>query len=145
MPTPCSAGKLPGAALRIAGNFHLVEHGPNPPAQIEAATIERALDLCALLIDHARAAFALMDADQATADARAIFKWIEAGHLPRFRRADLFTVTAGRGLDGLLLSVAEAVQIADLKGHARIPPQGGRERLHLVRETLSSTPASRTR
>lgn len=90
------SGKLPGAALRIAGNFHLVEHGGNPPAQIEAATIERALDLCALLIDHAKAAFDMMEADPATADARAICKWIVAEKLCRFKKAELWARFKGR-------------------------------------------------
>lgn len=90
------SGKLPGAALRIAGNFHLVEHGGNPPAQIEQTTIEKALDLCALLIDHAKAAFDLMDADPVTADAKAILKWIETERLTRFRKVDLWSKFKGR-------------------------------------------------
>lgn len=90
------SGKLPGAALRIAGNFHLVEHGANPPAQIEAATVQRALALCTLLIDHARAAFAMMDADLATADAKAVLKWISAGRLARFGRGEAYRQFKGR-------------------------------------------------
>lgn len=90
------SGKLPGAALRIAGNFHLVEHGGNPPAQIEQATVEKALDLCTLLIDHAKAAFGLMDADPVTADAKAIFKWIESERLTRFRRGEAYRQFKGR-------------------------------------------------
>lgn len=90
------SGKLPGAALRIAGNFHLVEHGAPPPAQIECETIERALDLCALLIDHAKAAFAMMDADPATADAKAILRWVIEGRLCRFTRGDAYRHFKGR-------------------------------------------------
>jgi len=90
------SGKLPGAALRIAGNFHLVEYGGNPPAQIEQTTIEKALDLCGLLIDHAKAAFDLMDADPVTADAKAIFKWIEGERLTRFRRGEAYRQFKGR-------------------------------------------------
>lgn len=90
------SGKLPGAALRIAGNFHLVEHGGNPPAQIEQATMEKALDLCTLLIDHAKSAFDMMDADPTTADAKAIFKWIESERLTRFRRGEAYRQFKGR-------------------------------------------------
>lgn len=90
------SGKLPGAALRIAGNFHLVEHGGNPPAQIEQTTMEKALDLCALLIAHAKAAFDMMDADPTTADAKALFKWIVAERLARFRKVDLWGKFKGR-------------------------------------------------
>ena len=67
--------KLPGAALRIAGLFHVVEHGAGIPT-INIQTMERALDLCDLLIGHARRAFEIMGADQAVEDAKQIFKWI---------------------------------------------------------------------
>jgi len=90
------SGKLPGAALRIAGNFHLVEHGGNPPRQIEEFTMGKALDLCALLIDHAKAAFNMMEADPETADAKAILKWIESERLPRFKKGALWAKFKGR-------------------------------------------------
>ena len=90
------SGKLHGAALRIAGNLHLAQFGAHPPAQIEAETMERALDLCALLIDHAKAAFALMDADPAAADAKALLRWIETGRLARFKRGEAYRHFKGR-------------------------------------------------
>ncbi len=90
------SAKLPGAALRVAGNFHLAEHGGTPPTQIEAATVERALDLCVLLIDHAKAAFAMMDADPATGDAKAILKWITKERLDQFRRGEAYRQFKGR-------------------------------------------------
>jgi putative DNA primase/helicase len=90
------SGKLPGAALRVAGNLHLVEQGANPPRQISAATMERALDLCALLVDHAKAAFDLMEADQTTGDAKAIFRWINEQGLARFKKGDLWARFKGR-------------------------------------------------
>lgn len=90
------SGKLPGAALRIAGNFHLVEHGPTPPPQIEVTTVEKSIALCTLLIDHAKAAFAMMEADPAAADAKAILKWISAGRLERFARGEAYRHFKGR-------------------------------------------------
>jgi len=90
------SGKLPGAALRIAGNLHLVEHGINPPAQIGAETITKAVKLCFLLIDHAKAAFALMDADTVAADAKAIFKWIISENKTRFSRGEAYRHFKGR-------------------------------------------------
>lgn len=90
------SGKLPGAALRIAGNFHLVEHGPKPPAEIEAETIARVLDLCELLIDHAKAAFSMMEADPAAADAKKILNWIVKEQLSRFRRGEVYRQFKGR-------------------------------------------------
>ncbi|MEZ4601432.1 MAG: DUF3987 domain-containing protein [Syntrophotaleaceae bacterium] len=90
------SGKLPGAALRIAGGFHLVEHGSKPPAQIEAETVERALDLCALLIEHARAAFGMMESESATADAKAILRWIMEERMCRFRKGLAYRQFKGR-------------------------------------------------
>lgn len=84
------SGKLPGVALRIAGNFHLVEFGGNPPVQIEEATIEKALDLCTLLIDHAKSAFAMMEADTTTGDAKAVLKWINDKGLSRFKKSEIW-------------------------------------------------------
>jgi len=81
--------KLPGAALRIAGLFHVVEHGTLIPA-LKRETMERALDLCELLIVHARAAFDLMGDDADTNDAKALFKWIEKKNEPTFKQNDAF-------------------------------------------------------
>ena len=47
-------GKLPGAALRISGLLHIVEHGIEVQA-INRQTIDKVLDFCELLIEHARA------------------------------------------------------------------------------------------
>jgi putative DNA primase/helicase len=90
------SGKLPGAALRIAGNFHLVEHGINPPAQIEGTMMDRSVQLCTLLIDHAKAAFNLMEADQVTADAKAIYQWIIKNQPERFKRGVVYRQFKGR-------------------------------------------------
>lgn len=90
------SGKLPGAALRIAGNFHLIEHGAAPPAEIEAATIERALDLCVLLIEHAKAALSMVGAETANSDAKVILKWIVAENLIRFRKGAAYRHFKGR-------------------------------------------------
>jgi putative DNA primase/helicase len=69
--------KLPGAALRIAGIFHLVEHGEQTPI-ISKDTIGKALDLSELLISHARAAFDLMGSEQAVNDAKIVFTWLRS-------------------------------------------------------------------
>ncbi len=90
------SAKLPGAALRIAGGFHLVEHGSNPPIQIEAATIERALRLCTLLIEHAQAAFGMMDGSSAVDDAKAILHWAIENNLSRFKKGVAYRHFKGR-------------------------------------------------
>jgi putative DNA primase/helicase len=88
-------GKLPGAALRIAGLCHVVEHG-EVIAVISKATIERTLDLVELLIVHAKAAFALMGTDPAIPDAKYILRWIVSNGTDSFRRGDLHKATHGR-------------------------------------------------
>lgn len=77
--------KLPGAALRIAGLFHVVEHGA-AVSEINLATIERALDLCELLITHAQTAFDMMGAEPSQNDARIVLRWIVATGKETFRQ-----------------------------------------------------------
>jgi hypothetical protein len=68
-------GKLPGASLRIAGSCHVAEH-KDQTLVISLETMERALDLCGLLIPHAQSAFGMMGTDPAVDDAEVILKWI---------------------------------------------------------------------
>lgn len=77
--------KLPGAALRIAGLFHVVEHGA-AVSEINLATVERALDLCELLITHAQTAFDMMGAEPSQNDARIVLRWIVATGKEAFRQ-----------------------------------------------------------
>lgn len=88
-------GKLPGAALRIAGIFHVVEHGLST-LTVNQSTIEKALDLAALLIEHAKAAFDLMAEDQITDDAKAILQWITGNELGQFTRTEVRKAFKGR-------------------------------------------------
>lgn len=88
-------GKLPGAALRIAGLCHVVEHG-DKTAIIGKETIERALDLAELLIVHAKAAFAMMGNDPAIPDAKFILQWIIRTGADSFRRGDLHKALHGK-------------------------------------------------
>ncbi len=83
------SGKLPGAALRIAGLFHVVEHGAAVPA-INRQTIEQSLDLCEILISHAKAAFELMGDDAAYHDAKYVFQWIQTKGETSFRQNEAF-------------------------------------------------------
>jgi len=132
------SGKLPGAALRIAGILHLVEYGANPPAQIGPATMERALDLCDLLIDHAKAAFAMMEADPATADAKAIYQWIEAGRLARFRRGEVYRQLKGRftGKQERLDKALRELEARAIVTAATEPTAGRAATIYIVNPTL---------
>jgi len=83
------AGKLAGAALRIAGVMAVVERGESAN-DISEQTMTRALDLSELLITHAQAAFDLMDGDDSQHDAKHVFRWLlEKGALT-FKLADVY-------------------------------------------------------
>lgn len=82
------ASKLPGAAGRIAGLLHCLD-SPQPWAKrINASTMERALDLAAVFLAHARAVFALMGADASIEGARRVFKWIDRERQSVFTKRD---------------------------------------------------------
>lgn len=81
--------KLPGAALRIAGLLHVVEHGAGLPT-IGRQTIERALDICDMLIKHAQAAFDLMGEDPASTDAKVVLEWIVSHRLASFTQNEAY-------------------------------------------------------
>lgn len=86
------AGKLPGAAVRVAGNFHCVEHAQGQPhgVPISLATMKQALDVMAVLSEHALAAFDLMGADPAVDGARRVWRWVKQGHRSEFSGRDCF-------------------------------------------------------
>ena len=88
-------GKLPGAALRIAGLCHVVEHGEGSP-MINKKTLEAALDLCDSLIIHAQATFELMGGDEQTTDAKHILKWMLKRKDTFFKRRDCQQELRGR-------------------------------------------------
>lgn len=88
-------GKLPGAALRIAGLCHVAEFKQSTNV-ISEATIGKALDLAELLIIHAKAAFGLMGTDAAIPDAKYILRWIIGEGKDSFRRGDLHSAAHGR-------------------------------------------------
>jgi Protein of unknown function (DUF3987) len=78
-------GKLSGAALRIAGLSHVITSGGDK-LTIDKETVERSLDLCELLIPHAKAAFDLMSVDQAVNDAKYVYRWLLARGEDSFER-----------------------------------------------------------
>jgi putative DNA primase/helicase len=95
--------KLPGAALRVAGGFHFVEHSQSGDfdAEVCESTMTRAIEFAVSLISHARAVFALMERDPAIEGAQKLLAWIVRegrasftmrecfrAHQSRFKRLD---------------------------------------------------------
>ena len=90
------AGKLPGAAARIAGLLHCAENPDQPWAQeINIETMQNALEIAATLTDHALIAFDLMGADKSLDLARKVWRWIERGRYQSFKKRDCFNALQG--------------------------------------------------
>ena len=79
-------GKIAGAVIRIAGLFHIATHGRPEDLKITSETMQQASYMGAFLAEHAKAAYALMGADESTERARRVLEWI------RRQVADRFTV-----------------------------------------------------
>lgn len=100
--------KLCGFVLRIAGLLHVAEYG-YVNSIISHDSMERALTLAELLIDHAIAAYGFMGVDPATSDAKIIWKWIQSQKKPFFSRADVTYAMRNNKLDQA--RITQALQI----------------------------------
>lgn len=87
--------KLPGAAARIAGLIELADAGLGAEL-VSHRSVERAVELCRLLIPHAHEAFGLLGADSVDGDATAILKWAKANGLYSFKRSECQKAMEGR-------------------------------------------------
>jgi putative DNA primase/helicase len=83
-------GKLPGAAVRVAGLLHCAEHTTDGPQNhlISKATMETALEIMVVLEEHAIAAFELMKANPDVEDGKKILKWIQRNGKRVFSQRD---------------------------------------------------------
>ena len=85
------AGKLPGAAARIAGLLHCADNPCEPWAEpVSLKTMVTALDIAAVFADHALIAFDLMGTDNSLDGARKIWRWIEKNRFEEFTKRDCF-------------------------------------------------------
>lgn len=120
------AGKLPGAAARIACLFEIAERGTDAQ-KVGADMMTKAVDMCRLLIPHAQAAFGMIGADAIDNDARAIVSWAQEGrHLTFSKR------TCQKAMEGRFRSVAkldkalERLQQSDALRLDQTPNKGAR-------------------
>lgn len=88
-------GKLAGNCLRIAALLHLAEHGPSQ-STIQGPTMSAAVSICKALLEHAVAAFQVMQTDEAVHDAEDIYHWIRARGEPRLGRTECLRKFHGR-------------------------------------------------
>lgn len=91
------AGKLPGAAARLAGILHIVEHsGGAIPSVVELKSMDAALSMASLLTSHAQAAFGMMGADLEIEIAKHILEWIQRYKHETFSARDCHRALQGR-------------------------------------------------
>jgi hypothetical protein len=71
------AAKLPGQALRLAGNLHALRTG-RLDGTIDGETMKAVLELADYFVDHALVVFAKMGADPRLEDASCVLGWLKA-------------------------------------------------------------------
>jgi len=84
------AGKLPGAAARIAGLLHIAEysHGHPHDHSISKSTMTACLDLMGVFAHHAIEAFSIMATNPEIEKAKKVMAWINQKDLKEFTLRD---------------------------------------------------------
>jgi hypothetical protein len=113
------AAKLAGATCRLAGLLHLAGHLRDGWAQpIGPGTFTAAIGLADYLIEHARAVFDLMGADQRLDDARWLLDWITRTNHTQFSRRDAHRA-APRGRFATATDLEPALRLLEEHGYLR--------------------------
>jgi hypothetical protein len=92
-------GKVVGAAARLAGTLHMVEHAGQKAAwdtPVSKATIDAAIKLADYLIPHAKTAYGQMDSDPLLANAKYLLDWIQSETRKSFTKRGAHRGTTGR-------------------------------------------------
>lgn len=121
--------KLPGAAARVAGVMHMFACANHTvmATEIEAATMESAVEVATSLISHCRAALALMDEDPAFRHAQQVLAWIIQQGTESFSVRDCFR--AHQTLFKRVSEITPIFTVLEQHGYIRIcrqPSSGGR-------------------
>jgi replicative DNA helicase len=113
------AAKLAGATCRLAALLHLAEHLRDGWARpIAGDTLTAAIRLADYLIEHARAVFDLMGADQRIEDARWLLDWITRTNRTQFSRRDAHRA-APRGRFATATDLEPALRLLEEHGYLR--------------------------
>jgi replicative DNA helicase len=113
------AAKLAGATCRLAALLHLAEHLRDGWAQpISADTFTGAIRLADYLIEHARAVFDLMGANQRLDDARWLLDWITRTNRAQFSRRDAHRA-APHGRFATATDLEPALRLLEEHGYLR--------------------------
>ena len=106
------SGKLPGLVARLAGILHAGQGaevqrlGPT----VEADTMGAAVELGEYAAAHALAAFGMMGADPALADARVLLDWLTRARVPTFSTRDSYRENRGMTPPAARLALAELAE-----------------------------------
>lgn len=90
------AGKFIGQAARLAGLFHVATVPEPQRTAIGEDTMRSALDVAAVLAEHAKAAYGLMGSDPAQECAKAILGWMLRERREAFTARDALRAVRGR-------------------------------------------------
>lgn len=77
--------KISGKVARVAGLFHLLTQYSPENAPIPVETMEKAIMLGGILVEHAKAAYGLMGCDPATENAKRVLTWLQDSPQKRLR------------------------------------------------------------
>jgi replicative DNA helicase len=132
-------GKLPGAVTRIAALMEIAECGLHSDV-VHECTMRRAIELAWLLVEHARAAFALLGTDEADNDAAFVLRWIRGEAVEEFRQRD-----AQKAMEGRFRSVERLKKALDrleagdvLRGYKRKNQRGPATMVYTVNPRILS-------
>ena len=121
------AGKAPGAAARLAGVLHGIQHAHGTPwaTDISTETMTDALEIMAVISRHSLAALDMMGADPSIAAARVVWDWIKRGRQDRFTVREAFN--ALRGTFPRVAMLREALEALEERGYLEViePPRDG--------------------
>lgn len=85
------AGKLVGAALRIAGILHCMSFGRSAgESPVNLVTMMNAITIANYFIDHAKACYQLMGVDESFQQAKHVLKKLEQNPQERYKKYDIF-------------------------------------------------------
>ncbi|OEV10520.1 DNA primase [Streptomyces nanshensis] len=122
------AGKLIGAAARIAGLLHLARHLRDGYAKpVDADTMTAAVEIADYFADHALTVFDLMGADAAQARARSLLDVLATNGWETVTRRDLFAKLS-RSEFSTIAELEPAVALLEEHGYVRshTPPRTGK-------------------
>jgi replicative DNA helicase len=128
---PEFAGKAPGLAARVAGILHLLEVGPDAPAEVGGRTMRAACHIVRVHLEHARR---ITTSDPVEVQhARAVVTWADDRDSPEFSEREALTGARNRAAGPqssdevkAALHYLQSVGRAEQRPERDRGPQGGR-------------------